>query len=496
MYQGNTLTFFENLLQPFDESLMIVDKEGTILFATERAHKDFRNNISQKSIFNFIAEENNAFKHWLGKVEGHQSGEFRFNIADGNQSLPMRINSFSWPTEIGEIVLLSMKDDSEIHRTKRDILRKTLAIEHFSKSRKIRDGKLKEAIYEILEMSSKATETKRVSVWKVDKDRTRIDCLGNYEDSVHALVTQNSLPRIEMPKYFKLFETEKIIISNDALHCPVTEELVKSYLIPNNIQAMMDVPIRIEGEIVGVICFENVGKEREWTLQDQKFGLISAQMVSLALETYERKKFQTKLEVSLQEQQNLFRESNHRVKNNLAIISSLIHLQEQHCKDPYHEHLFKDLQNRVLSIISLHELLNKSQSYEKINFKAYINEILLKLDNSFSLSSRNIEISKYIEDVEIDISKAIPLGLIVNEIVTNSYKHAFKNQASGRIDIEILRRGKKLLMMIKDNGIGFDFTSKRDTLGIEILNDLVEQLDGNLTFNAQGGASFSIEAEL
>ncbi len=496
MYEGNTLSFFENLIQPFDESMMIIDKEGTILFATERAHKDFRKNIDKKSIFKYITEEKQEFRNWLGNVEGHQSGEFHFNIIAGKQAFPMRMNSFSWPTEIGEVVLLSIKDDSEIHRTRRDILRKTLAIEHFSKSRKIRDGKLKEAIYEILEMSSKATVTKRVSVWMVDKERTRIDCLGNYDDSVHAILQQESLPRIAMPKYFKLFETEKIIISKDSQHCPVTEELRESYLVPNNIKAMMDVPIRIEGEIVGVICFENVGKERDWTLQDQKFGLISAQMVSLALETYERKKFQTKLEVSLQEQQNLFRESNHRVKNNLAIISSLIHLQEQHCKDDYHENLFRDLQNRVLSIISLHELLNKSQSYEKINFKAYINEILQKLDNSFSLSHGNIEINKHIEDVEIDISKAIPLGLIVNEIVTNSYKHAFGNQSSGHIDIEILKHKQKLLMMIKDNGIGFDFNSKKDTLGIEILKDLVDQLDGTLTFSAQGGANFSIEVDL
>lgn len=496
MQEGNTLSFFESLIRPFDESIMLVDKEGTILFATDRAHKDFRQDIHQKSIFKFITEEKNEFSDWLSSVSGHRSGEFHFNIVDGNHAYPMRMNAFSWPMGTGEVVMLSIKDDSEIHKTRRDILRKTLAIEHFSKSRKIRDGKLKEAIYEILEMSSKATETKRVSVWRVNKERTQIDCLGNYEDSVHGISPQESLPRIAMPKYFSLFETEKIILSKDSMHCKVTEELRESYLIPNNIMAMMDVPIRIEGEIIGVICFENVGKERDWTLQDQKFGLISAQMVSLALETYERKKFQNQLEVSLQEQQNLFRESNHRVKNNLAIISSLIHLQEQHCKDGYHENLFRDLQNRVRSIISLHQLLNKSQTYEKINFKAYINEILQKLDNSFALAHENIEIRKNIEDIDIDISKTIPLGLIVNEIVTNSYKHAFRGQASGRIDIEILKHDQKLLMLIKDNGVGFDFYSKKDTLGIEILNDLVEQLDGRLEFHTNGGASFSIEVKL
>lgn len=496
MSEGNTISFFENLIRPFDESLMLIDKKGTILFATARARKDFRRDIEGRSLFDFITEEKNVFRDWLSGVEGHRSGEFHFNIVDGNTVCPMRMNAFSWPYEDSEVILLSIKDDSEIHRTRRDILRKTLAIEHFSKSRKIRDGKLKEAIYEILEMSAKATETKRVSVWKIDPGRTRLDCLGNYDESVREDCAQESLPRIAMPKYFSLFETEKIIISKDSQHCPVTEELRDSYLMPNNIMAMMDVPIRIEGEIVGVICFENVGKERDWTLQDQKFGLISAQMVSLALETYERKKFQHQLEGSLQEQQNLFRESNHRVKNNLAIISSLIHLQEQHCRDEYHENLFRDLQNRVLSIISLHELLNQSQSYERIDFKAYINEILQKLDDSFSLSHENVTIRKHIEAIEIDVARAIPFGMIVNEIVTNSYKHAFGPRDSGRIDIEILKREEKLLMLIRDNGRGFDFDSRKDTLGIEILKDLVEQLDGRLNFMPNGGAGFTIEMDL
>lgn len=497
MSNGNVLLLLENLIKPFDETLVIIDKSGIIHFATARAHETFhRKTLKGFSFFDYTTEEHNAFRSWLDQLEGNNSGEFWFNIIDGNQTLPMRMNVLSWPSETGEIVLLTIKDDSEIHKTRRDILRKTLAIEHFSKSRKIRDGKLKEAIYEVLQMSSNATETKRVSVWIMDKEKTKLECLGNYDDSVHMELPQNSLPRIEMPKYFKLFTKEKIILSNDSLNCPITEELRDSYLIPNNICAMMDVPIRIEGDIIGVICFENVGKPRIWTLQDQKFGLISAQMISLALETYERKKFQTKLEAALQEQQNLFRESNHRIKNNLSIISSLIHLQEQRSKDKFHESLFKDLGSRVISIASLHELLNRSHIYEKISFKDYIDEILSRLNDSFSLDNKGIVTHKNIEEIEIEISKAIPLGLIVNEIVTNSYKHAFKGKSAGEIAIEIKERKGKLFLEISDNGIGFDFMGKRETLGIEILRDLVDQLDGKLSFNAQGGASFSIEVEL
>lgn len=498
MNQEITLFLLGNLIRPFKESLMIIDRHGKILSITEHSKKVFREKeLVGNNFTNFIIEEENLFKCWLQNIEGNKSDVFRFNIKRGNHFFPMMLNALSFVGSEGEnLILLSMKDDSELQKTKRDILQKTLAIEHFSKSRKIRDGNLHEAIFEILEMSAKAMETKRVNVWRIDGKHDRIKCIGNLDESTHIPFTQESLHRISMPEYFKLFENETIIVTNNAMENPITQELKENYLIPHNVHAMMDVPIRIEGDIIGVICFENVGHEKKWTLQDQKFGLIAAQMVSLAIETYERRKAQTDLEIALQELQSLFRESNHRIKNNLAIISSLIHLEAQNSKDKIQEDLFLNLQNRVLSIISLHDLLNKSRTFEKINFKDYIDDILTKLNDSFAHAHQNISINKHIEEIEISASKAIPLGLIVNEIITNSYKHAFKAGTKGIIDIEILKRDNQLLMMIKDNGKGFDFASKKETFGIEILKDLVNQLDGKLDFNALGGANFSIEAVL
>jgi two-component sensor histidine kinase len=498
MDQEITPFLLGNLIHPFKESLMIIDSQGKILSITEHSKKVFREKqLIGNNFTNFIIEEENLFKLWLQNINGNKSDIFRFNIKRGNHFFPMMLNALSFIGSEGEnLILLSMKDDSELQKTKRDILQKTLAIEHFSKSRKIRDGNLNEAIFEILEMSAKAMETKRVNVWRIDEKHDRINCIGNLDESTHIPFTQESLHRISMPEYFKLFENETIIVTNNAMENPITQELKENYLIPHNVHAMMDVPIRIEGDIIGVICFENVGHEKKWTLQDQKFGLIAAQMVSLAIETYERKKAQTRLEIALHELQSLFRESNHRIKNNLAIISSLIHLEAQNSKDEMQEDLFLNLQNRVLSIISLHDLLNKSRTFEKINFKEYMDDILNKLNDSFAHSHQNITVNKHIEEIEITASKAIPLGLIVNEIITNSYKHAFKAGHKGIIDIEILKRENQLLMMIKDNGIGFDFASKKETFGIEILKDLVNQLDGKLSFNALGGANFSIEAVL
>ena len=153
--------------------------------------------------------------------------------------------------------------------------------------------------------------TTRVNAWIFDKEKTEIECVGNFDARENKLVPQTSLPRIAMPKYFHLFETEKIIITSDAFIEPKTAELLELYLKPNNIQSLMDVPVRIEGEMIGVICFEHVGSPRDWTLQEQKYGLVAAQMLSLTIESHNKILVKQALEASLAEQSVLLREVHH-----------------------------------------------------------------------------------------------------------------------------------------------------------------------------------------
>ncbi len=140
-------------------------------------------------------------------------------------------------------------------------------------------------------------------------------------------------------------------------------ELYSLYLKPLDIQALMDIPIRIEGEIIGVICFENVGEPREWTYQEQKYGLVTAQMISLAIESNNKQKAKKELEHALHEKNILLQEVNHRVKNNLSIVASLMNLQSEKSHDEYHKQLFMECRNRLESISSVHELVYKTKSY-------------------------------------------------------------------------------------------------------------------------------------
>ncbi len=381
-----------------------------------------------------------------------------------------------------------LRDNTQQNLVRKDIIKKSLTIENLAKSRKIRDGHLNEAIYEILESSSRAMQTTRVNAWLFDLEKTQIQCIGNFDARENKLVPQTALPRIAMPLYFSLFETEKIIITRNTLTETKTAELYEFYLKPHDIQSLMDVPVRIEGEMVGVICFENVGCPREWTLQEQKYGLVAAQMLSLTIESYNKQLAKQALELALDEKNILLQEVNHRVKNNLSIVASLMNLQSEKSNDDYHKQLFMECRNRLDSIAAVHELIYKAKSYSHINFKEYLNQIIEHISDSYK-SFEHIKIIKGITEVDIDISAAIPLALIVNELITNAYKHAFTNKKEGAIEILLVENNKQVFLTIKDNGQGFDKTViPKNSIGMDILGGLIEQINGtcNLTSDEKG----------
>jgi PAS domain S-box-containing protein len=385
--------------------------------------------------------------------------------------------------------IIYVKDNSDYQNERKDILRKVLTIEQLSKSRKIRNGKLKEAIFEILESASRAIHAERLNAWVFNEDKSKIHCIGNYDTSKHKMDILGDLSRTLLPNYFRLFESEKVIITVDAFNSPKTSELVDIYLKPNNIHSLMDIPIRVEGEMIGVLCFENKDTPREWTIEEQKFGLVIAQLISLAIETNEKKIAHAKTETALREQKVLLQEVQHRVKNNLAIISSLINLQATKAKDKYHRELFQESKNRLESIAKVHSLLYQSQSYSSVNLKNYFNEILDNLTESFSGINKQIKIKKDIDDIVIDVSSAITLALILNELVTNSYKHAFNDMDKGQISVSLKEKKGKIYLKVKDSGSGYPKQSQeKSSLGLHIIEGLVEQIDATLTHTNSEGA--------
>jgi len=208
-----------------------------------------------------------------------------------------------------------------------------------------------------------------------------------------------------------------------------------------------------------------------------------------------RKIAENQLKSSLKEKEVLLKEIHHRVKNNLQVISSLLRLQAGYIKDEEALDIFKDSQNRVRAMAMIHENLYQSTDLARIEFSDYISNLTNNLIRCYSVN-RNINIKLNIDRVLLRIDTAIPCGLIINELVSNSLKHAFHENQTGEISIEFLDLSQgKYSLSVSDNGIGFQEDielPKKHSLGLQLVWNLVEQLEGSIAYQAKSGTEFNI----
>ncbi|MBS4012794.1 MAG: sensor histidine kinase [Bacteroidetes bacterium] len=203
------------------------------------------------------------------------------------------------------------------------------------------------------------------------------------------------------------------------------------------------------------------------------------------------------LEKSLEEKEVLLKEIHHRVKNNLQIISSLLTLQDVEKSGKTISDVLISSQSRIHAMSVLHTILYKSNNLAKISVRDYINMLVDYLGETFSVKSKGIIISMNISDVHLVVDKLIPLGLVINEIVSNSLKHAFPNNEGGNITLEYFKEDDTCVMIVSDNGIGLpdDFSIKKsNSLGFRLIFGLSNQLNGDAKIqNTEKGTSFKIK---
>ncbi|MGD1910416.1 MAG: histidine kinase dimerization/phosphoacceptor domain -containing protein [Rivularia sp. (in: cyanobacteria)] len=207
-----------------------------------------------------------------------------------------------------------------------------------------------------------------------------------------------------------------------------------------------------------------------------------------------REQVENQLKASLREKEILLKEIHHRVKNNLQIISSLLRLQSGYIKDKQALEIFLDSQNRVRAMALIHENLYQHNDLAKIEFSDYIRKLKHNLIRCYQVN--NININTKIEKICLNIDTAIPCGLIINELVSNSIKHAFKNGDKGEIYVEFIAlEQSKYSLSVSDNGMGVPENIdllKKQSLGLQLVWNLVEQLEGKIVYNSKFGTSFRI----
>ncbi|MCD6566253.1 MAG: tetratricopeptide repeat protein [Bacteroidales bacterium] len=197
------------------------------------------------------------------------------------------------------------------------------------------------------------------------------------------------------------------------------------------------------------------------------------------------------------EKEVLLKEIHHRVKNNLQVISSLLNLQSHSLKDEKMKSAVKEGQSRVKSMALIHQTLYQSDRLSRIDLQNYIEKLLSFLSDTYRNDKKDIITSINAKNISLDIDTAIPLGLIINELVSNSFKHAFKNRTKGKIDVVLEKSGSSdYKLIVSDNGIGLANNlniEKADSLGLKLVNILTRQLKGELTFHKNDVICFSIK---
>lgn len=195
------------------------------------------------------------------------------------------------------------------------------------------------------------------------------------------------------------------------------------------------------------------------------------------------------------EKEVLLKEVHHRVKNNLQIISSLFGLQASSMQDEHSLSIFHESQNRIRSIALIHEKLYHSDDLAVVDFKQYVSGLTDNLYISYGADPARVRIVREISDVQIDIDTAIPCGLIINELISNCFKYAFPDGRTGEIFIGLYRAGDNIILEVRDNGVGLpeciDVKNTR-SMGMQLVNVLIEQLGGEIEIGRQNGTQFRI----
>ena len=223
------------------------------------------------------------------------------------------------------------------------------------------------------------------------------------------------------------------------------------------------------------------------------------EFVGAVMDVTASKEAQSRLQASLEEKEALLKEVHHRVKNNLQLISSMLSLQAARIADPAAAELFAESRNRVRSMALVHENLYRAGDFARIPMGAHVQNLCAHLIRAYGLQSQHVELATEIDDIVLDMDRAIPTGLIINELVSNALKHAFPDGQAGHVRVELkLLDGRRCALAVMDDGVGLPpdlDVGRADSLGLQLVRDLTRQLHGTISVRRGRGTIFAVTFE-
>ncbi|MBL4709388.1 MAG: hypothetical protein JKY48_13205 [Flavobacteriales bacterium] len=205
---------------------------------------------------------------------------------------------------------------------------------------------------------------------------------------------------------------------------------------------------------------------------------------------------QQKIKDELAIKESLLNEIHHRVKNNLQVVSSMLSLQTQFIDNNSLQQVINDCRSRINSMSLIHESLYKKEDGLETPFNFYIEQLIPQLIDTYQVDESKVKLIMTLDNVFLSLDESLPCGLLINEIVSNSLKHAFPNGQAGQLKIDLFRKGKLIALTLSDNGIGFDPIQKanqNDTFGLLLIDTLVSQLEAEFSCSTKAGVHYEIK---
>lgn len=414
---------------------------------------------------------------------------FPFNYNDSFQNGAINVQCKIKRDNTGKLLVSIIEGDVQLKQL-RDIEGKKNAAENLMRSAIVGTGTLEAALTEVCRIASTAMEVTRVNIWEFGDGLTSITSLVNYDNRFTELLPNNTLYRYQIPKYFGLFETEEIIPTRDALNHENTAELKVGYLDVHGIRSLLDVPLRISGKMIGLVCFEDTKKIRDWDPGEQKFGLFISQIAALAIESSRRKKTQSELEHALDEKRILLTEIHRRVRNNFSLIQDLLRTEGSRAHDEYHKELFSDLRNRINSLDMLQRQLYQSERVDRVNFRDLILDLVAGYRATFS--GTQTDFITTLDQCELNVAKASISGLFVNEIMMMLLSEAGRQKTKESISIRLRKFNTRVHISISSS-MNIDSKSEKERMLTSF--ELAGKLGSKLEIDRVKGTGYSLSFE-
>ncbi|RNC85264.1 MAG: PAS domain S-box protein [Balneola sp.] len=439
---------FRDLFDSISDAIYLINDEGVIVGANKGTELTYGYKVNE------LIGENHKILGAVGKFDPARLAEISKNKGDkGSQKLDgwgKKINGEVFPTEL--LVSKGIYFEQEV----------LIIIERDISDRRLAEEELKKREHLLNDLFN----TSPLGIALLNKHNEIIEVNKGFEELFGYSGTE-----IEGLELDRLIVPEQDIVEAKKLsNTPRVEDLVTRRKSK-------------EGELIDVIIYAVP------IIIDEKMMYKYGIYVDIS----DRKKTEEQLRSSLKEKEVLLAEIHHRVKNNLAVIMGLLELQSYSVNNEDAKTILQESQMRIQSIALVHEKLYDTDDFSEIKVENYIKELAQTVQQTIGNQSVPVHIQFDMDEIYLPITQAIPCGLILNEVLTNSYKHAFIGKDEGCIQVVFKKEADHLLFIIRDDGIGFDIeSSKRSrSLGMKLIKTLADQLSGTLEVSTKEGAEFA-----